>query len=94
MKSVGEDTFYIKSTTAHTHNHRADFRPHSCASAGDDGVTSEMLQALDQLGVTQVAELCSKISDTGHIPEDLKKSTFLPIPKKSEAGSCSDYRSR
>ena len=52
---------------------------------GDDGVTSEMLQALDQLGVTRVAELCNKIYDTGHIPEDLKKSTFLPIPKKDKS---------
>ena len=51
-----------------------------------------MLQALDQLGVTRVAELCNKIYDTGHIPEDLKKSTFLPIPKKAKAVSCSDYR--
>ena len=59
---------------------------------GDDGVTSEMLQALDQLGVTRVTELCNKIYDTGHIPEDLKKSTFLPIPKKSKAVNCSDYR--
>ena len=57
---------------------------------GDDGVTSEMLQALDQLRVTRVAQLC--IYDTGHIPEDRKKSTFLPILKKAKAVSCSDYR--
>ena len=51
-----------------------------------------MLQALDQLGVTRVAELCNKIYDTGHIPDDLKKSTFLPILKKAKAVGCSDYR--
>ena len=51
---------------------------------GDDGVTSEMLQALDQLGVTRVAELCNKIYDTGHIPEDLKKSTFYPFQRRQK----------
>ena len=43
----------------------------NCKAPGDDGVTSEMLQALDQLGVTRVAELCNKIYDTGHIPEEI-----------------------
>ena len=35
---------------------------------GDDGVTSKMLQALDQLGNTLVTELCNKVYNTGHFP--------------------------
>ena len=53
-------------------------------ATGEDGVTSEMLQALDQLGVTRVTELCNKIYDTGHITEDLKKSKFLPYSEEKK----------
>ena len=30
--------------------------------------------------------------NTGYMPADLKKSTFLPIPKKSKAVNCTDFR--
>ena len=61
-------------------------------SAGEDGVTTEMLQAMDNLGVKRVTQLFNKIYDTGYIPSDLRKSTFIPIPKKSKAVNCSDLR--
>ena len=51
-----------------------------------------ILQALDQLGNTRFDELYNKVCNRCHILEDLKKSTFLPIVKKSKAVSCSDYR--
>ena len=61
-------------------------------SAGEDGVTTEMLQAMDNLGVKRITQLFNKIYDTGYIPSDLRKSTFIPIPKKSKAVNCSDFR--
>ena len=40
-------------------------------SARDDSVTTEMLQAMDSLGVKRIAQLFNKIYDTGYIPSDL-----------------------
>ena len=53
-----------------------------------------MLQAMDNLDVTRIARLFDKIYETGYIPSDLRKFTFLPIPKKSNAVNCSDFRTK
>ena len=60
-------------------------------SAGEHGVTTEMLPAMDNLGVKRITQLFNKIYDTGYIPSDLRKSTFIPIPKKSKAVNCSEF---
>ena len=39
---------------------------------GDDEITTEMLQALDEEGIDKVTELCNKIYDTGYIPDDMR----------------------
>lgn len=59
---------------------------------GDDEISTEMLQALDEIGIDKITELCNKIYDTGYIPDDMKKSTFIPLPKKSKAVNCTDFR--
>ena len=51
-----------------------------------------MLQAMDNLGAKRVTQLFNKIYDTGYIPSDLRKSTFIPIPKISKAVNCLDFR--
>ena len=61
-------------------------------SVGDDGVTTEMLQAMDNLGIKRITQLFNKIHDIGYIPSDLRKSTFIPIPKKPKAINCSGFR--
>ena len=61
-------------------------------SAGDDGFTTEMSQVMDNLGIKRITQLFNKIYDTGYIPSDLRKSTFLLIPKKSKAINCSYFR--
>ena len=61
-------------------------------SAGDDGFTTEMLQAMDNLGIKRITQLFNKIYDTGYIPSNLRKSTFIPVPKKSKAINCSEFR--
>ena len=43
---------------------------------GEDEITTEMLQALDEIGIDKITELCNKIYDTGYIPDDMRKSTF------------------
>ena len=39
-----------------------------------------------------MTSICQIIYNTGHIPEDLKKSMFVPIPKKPKASVCEDFR--
>ena len=57
-----------------------------------NGVTTEILQAMASLGVKRITQLFNKIYAIGYIPFDLRKSTFTPIPKKSKAVICSDFR--
>ena len=59
---------------------------------GDDEISTEMLQALDEIGIDKITVLCNKIYDSGYIPEDMKKSTFIPLPKKPKAVNCTDFR--
>src|SRR2546425_2139896 len=40
----------------------------------------------------QITRLINKIYQSGHIPEDLRESIFVPIPKVSKAPECSDFR--
>ena len=50
-----------------------------------------MLQALDEIEIDEITELCNKIYDTGYIPDDIRKSKFIPIPKKAKAVNCTDF---
>ena len=61
-------------------------------AAGEDEITTEMLQASDEIGIDKITVLCNKIYDTGYIPDDMRKSTFIPIPKKAKAVNCADFR--
>ena len=39
-----------------------------------------------------VTELCNRIYESGCIPTELEQSIFVPIPKKTKAQNCSEYR--
>ena len=36
---------------------------------GDDEISTEMLQGLDEIGIDKITDLCNKIYDSGYIPE-------------------------
>ena len=57
-----------------------------------DGISVEMIQSLDELGVDVMTKLINKIYDTGEIPEELTKSIFIALPKKSGATECELHR--
>ena len=59
---------------------------------GPDNIAIEMLKSLEEIGIVQLTTLLNKIYETGHIPEDLKKSIFVPIPKKPAATECDQFR--
>ncbi|GFR78299.1 RNA-directed DNA polymerase from mobile element jockey-like [Elysia marginata] len=51
-----------------------------------------MLKALGDFGIEVLTNLCNCMYSTAYIPDDLKTSVFILLPKTSKAKDCSDYR--
>ncbi|GFR73937.1 retrovirus-related Pol polyprotein from type-1 retrotransposable element R2, partial [Elysia marginata] len=61
-------------------------------ACGIDGINTEMLKALGDFGIEVLTNLCNCMYSTAYIPEDLKTSVFILLPKKPKAKDCSGYR--
>ena len=61
-------------------------------ATGPDEISTEMIQSLDEIGVDTITKLINDIYDTGEIPEDLTKSMFIALPKKSGTTKCELHR--
>ena len=61
-------------------------------AAGPDEVYADLLKLLNDEGVDMITKLFNAIYRTGFIPPDWLKSTFIAIPKKTNARRCEDYR--
>ena len=59
---------------------------------GIDDITTEHLKGLDESGLDKLTELCDLIYNTGYIPDDLKHSLFITIPKKKNAQNSCEFR--
>ena len=59
---------------------------------GDDGIPVELFQILKDDAVKLLHLICQQIWKTQQWPQDLKRSIFIPIPKKDNAKECSNYR--
>ena len=57
-----------------------------------DGITTEVLKALDSTSLKILTKLCNKIYLTGHIPDDMKNSIFVTLPKRQRPTVCIDFR--
>ena len=64
-----------------------------CGKApGNDKIRIEMIKALDECGIDLITKLANKIYETGNIPDEMKKSIFIPIPKKNGTMKCDEHR--
>ena len=61
-------------------------------ASGDDGIPVELFQILKDDAVKVLHSICQQIWKTQKWPQDWKTSVFIPIPKKSNAKECSNYR--
>ena len=61
------------------------------ASRGD-GIPVELFQILKDDAVKVLHSICQQIWNTQQWPQDWKRSVFIPIPKKSNAKECLNYR--
>ena len=55
---------------------------------GPDGIATEMIEALEEFGVDILYDLLNEIYNTGIIPEDMSKTIFIALPKKSGTTEC------
>ena len=61
-------------------------------ASGGDGILVELLQILKDDAVKVLHSICQQIWKTQQWSQDWKSSVFIPIPKKSNAEECSNYR--
>ena len=61
-------------------------------AGGGDGIPVELFQILKDDAVKVLHSICQQIWKTQQWPHDWKRSVFIPIPKKSNAKECSNYR--
>ena len=59
---------------------------------GSDGIPVELSQILKDDAVKVMHSICQQIWKTQQCPQDWKRSVFIPIPKKSKAKECLNYR--
>ena len=60
--------------------------------SGGDGIPAKLFQSLKDEAVKLQHSICQQIWKTQQWPQDWKRSVFIPIPKKSNAQECSNYR--
>ena len=58
---------------------------------GGNGIPVELFQILKDDAVKVLYSICQQIWKTQQWPQDWKRSTFIPIPKKGSAKGCSNY---
>ena len=61
-------------------------------ASGGDGIPVELFQILKDDAVKVMHSICQQIWKTQQLPQDWKRSVFIPIPKKGNAKECSNYR--
>ena len=60
-------------------------------ASGGDGIPVELFQFLKDDAVKVLHSICQQIWKTQQWPQDWKRSTFIPIPKKGNAKKCLNY---
>ena len=60
-------------------------------ASGDDGISAELFQILEDDAVNILPSICQQIWKTQQWPQHWKRSVFIPIPKKDNARECSNY---
>ena len=61
-------------------------------ASGGDGILVKVFQILKDDAVKVLHSICQQIWKTQPLPQNWKRSVFIPIPKKGNAKECSNYR--
>ena len=60
-------------------------------ASGTDGIPVKLFQILKDGAVKVLHSVCQQIWKVQQWPQDLKRSVFIPIPKKDNIKECSNY---
>ena len=60
-------------------------------ASGDDGIPVELFQILKDDAMKMLHSICQQVWKTQQLPQDWKRSVFIPITKKGNAKECSNY---
>ena len=60
-------------------------------ASGGDGIPAELLKILKDDAVKVLHSICQQIWKSQQLPQNWKRSVFIPIPKKGNAKECSNY---
>ena len=60
-------------------------------ASGGDGIPVELLQILKDDAVKVLHSICQQIWKTQQLPQNWKRSVFIPVSKKGNAKECSHY---
>ena len=60
-------------------------------ASGGDGIPVELFQVLKDDAMKVLHSICQQIWKTQQLPQDWKRSVFIPVPKKGNAKECSNY---
>lgn len=61
-------------------------------ATGPDHFSSEFLGLMNDSGIKWLTRIFNNVYNTGEIPQSWLKSTFVTLPKKSNAKKCDEYR--
>ena len=61
-------------------------------AVGVDEIPIEFWKVLGEKGVTELVGICKEMYEYGVWPEDFTKIILIPLPKKSNAMECEEYR--
>jgi len=61
-------------------------------ATGPDDIRIEALMALSEDNTDLITNLCDITHNSGYIPIEMRKSVFLPSPKKPKPQNCTDFR--
>ena len=61
-------------------------------ASGGDGIPAELFQILNDDAVKVLYSICQQIWKTYQLPQNWRRSVFIPIPKKANAKESSNYR--
>ena len=54
-------------------------------ACGEDNIPIELLQCMEEEGIETITRLINMIYKSGYIPEDFRKSIFVPLSKVAKA---------
>ncbi|XP_013140606.1 PREDICTED: uncharacterized protein LOC106104958 [Papilio polytes] len=61
-------------------------------SPGPDNINIEVLKLIEEDNIEVLVNFMNSIYDSGELPHDWLKSTFVTLPKKANAKRCEDFR--